>query len=97
MRAATRSSLRAHLLSLFILGFLAAAAFNTLGLIPPGAHHYLSDVATWMITAALAAIGLSTQLGYVRRAGPRPILLGAVLWATVGVTSLALQAATGTI
>jgi uncharacterized integral membrane protein (TIGR00698 family) len=82
---------------LFILGFLAAAAFNTLGLIPPGAHHYLSDAATWMITAALAAIGLSTRLGNIRRAGPRPILLGAVLWATVAVTSLALQAATGTI
>jgi uncharacterized integral membrane protein (TIGR00698 family) len=82
---------------LFILGFLAAVAFNTFGLIPPAAHHYLSDVATWMITAALAAIGLSTRLGHVRRAGPRPILLGAVLWATVGVTSLALQAATGTI
>jgi uncharacterized integral membrane protein (TIGR00698 family) len=81
----------------FILGFLVAAAFNTFGLVPPAAHHYLSDAATWMITAALAAIGLSTRFGHIRRAGPRPILLGAVLWATVGVTSLALQAATGTI
>jgi uncharacterized integral membrane protein (TIGR00698 family) len=81
---------------LFIAGFVVAVAFNTFGLIPAGAHHYLSDAATWMITAALAAIGLSTRFGNIRRAGPRPIVLGAVLWATVGVTSLALQAATGT-
>jgi uncharacterized integral membrane protein (TIGR00698 family) len=82
---------------LFILGFVLAVALNSLGLIPSGAHHYLTDVATWMITAALAAIGLSTRFSHLRQAGPRPILLGAILWATVGVTSLALQAATGTI
>ncbi len=82
---------------LFILGFVVAAALNSFGLIPPAAHHYLSDTATWMITAALAAIGLSTRFGHIRQAGPRPIVLGALLWATVGVTSLALQAVTGSI
>jgi uncharacterized membrane protein YadS len=49
-----------------------------------------------MITAVLAAIGLSTKLSHIRSAGPRPILLGAILWATVGLVSRALQAATGT-
>jgi uncharacterized membrane protein YadS len=82
---------------LFILGFLAAVGVNTVGLVPGSWHHELSDLATWMITAALAAIGLSTKLGEIRKAGPRPILLGAVLWATVGLVSLALQAATGTV
>jgi uncharacterized integral membrane protein (TIGR00698 family) len=80
---------------LFILGFILAAALNSFGLIPPVAHHYLADAATWMITAALAAIGLSTRFGHIRQAGPRPILLGTILWLTVGVTSLGLQAATG--
>jgi uncharacterized integral membrane protein (TIGR00698 family) len=82
---------------LFVLGFAFAVALNSLGLVPARAHRDLSELATWMITAALAAIGLSTRFSYIRRAGPRPILLGAILWATVGVTSLALQAATGTI
>jgi uncharacterized membrane protein YadS len=49
-----------------------------------------------MITAALAAIGLSTDVGHVRRTGLRPLALGAVLWLTVGLTSLGLQALTGT-
>lgn len=48
-----------------------------------------------MITAALAAIGLSTRPKEIRRAGLRPLILGAILWATVGTVSLGLQAATG--
>jgi uncharacterized integral membrane protein (TIGR00698 family) len=80
---------------LFIFGFLAAVALNTAGLVPVGWHHRLSDLAAWMITAALAAIGLSTSPGQIRRSGLRPLALGGILWATVGVTSLALQAATG--
>ena len=86
-----------RIVPVFILGFLAAVAFNTVGMVPSHWHHGLSDLATWMITAALAAIGLSAKLGHIRRAGPRPILLGAILWATVGVVSLALQVASGTI
>lgn len=82
---------------LFIIGFAAAVVANTVGVVPHSWHHPLSDTATWMITAALAAIGLSTDVGRIRRAGLRPLVLGAILWATVGLTSLALQAATGTL
>lgn len=82
---------------LFILGFVAAVAANTAGMVPGHWHPALTDLATWMITAALAAIGLSTRVDSIRRAGLRPILLGGILWATVGVSSLALQALTGSI
>lgn len=81
----------------FIVAFAAAVLVNTLGLVPAGWHRGLGDLATWMITAALAAIGLSTDFGRLRRAGARPLALGAVLWMTVGVMSLALQALTGTL
>lgn len=86
-----------RILPLFILAFLAAVVVNTLGLVPQGWHHSLSMLSTWMITAALAAIGLSTNIGHIRRTGLRPLALGAVLWATVGLTSLGLQALTGTL
>jgi uncharacterized integral membrane protein (TIGR00698 family) len=86
-----------RVLPLFIVAFAAAVALNSLGLVPAGAHRDLSELATWMITAALGAIGLSTRFSHIRKAGPRPILLGAILWATVGVASLALQTATGSI
>jgi uncharacterized membrane protein YadS len=84
-------------LPLFIVAFLGAVACNSAGFVPATWHHGLSDLATWMITAALAAIGLSANTSHIRRAGPRPVLLGALLWATVAIASLALQVATGTI
>jgi uncharacterized integral membrane protein (TIGR00698 family) len=82
---------------LFILLFVGAVLLNTAGLVPSGWHHPLTELARWMITAALAAIGLSTRFRDIREAGARPIILGAILWAAVGVTSLVLQAATGTL
>jgi uncharacterized integral membrane protein (TIGR00698 family) len=94
--AAGRVSVR-RIVPVFILAFVAAVAGNTVGLVPAGWHHGLSDMSTWMITAALAAIGLSTDVHHIRRAGLRPLALGAALWVTVGVTSLGLQALTGTI
>jgi uncharacterized membrane protein YadS len=86
-----------RVLPLFIVAFLGAVACNTVGFVPTNWHHGLSDLATWMITAALAAIGLSANVSHIRRAGPRPVLLGALLWATVAIASLALQVATRTI
>ncbi len=93
--AGKRFELR-RILPMFIVAFLGAVVWNTVGLVPAGWHHGLSDLATWMITAALAAIGLSTDFGHIRRAGLRPIALGAILWATVGLSSLGLQVLTGT-
>ncbi len=82
---------------LFLLGFAAAVGVNTLGLVPAGSHAGLGLLATWMITAALAAIGLSTDFARFRQAGARPLALGAILWAVVALTSLGLQVATGTL
>jgi uncharacterized integral membrane protein (TIGR00698 family) len=87
----------AAIFPLFVVAFVAAVLANTAGLVPAGWHHALTQLASFMITAALGAIGLSTRFREIRAAGPRPILLGAILWATVGVVSLALQAATGTL
>ncbi|MET9352920.1 putative sulfate exporter family transporter [Streptomyces sp. NPDC006617] len=75
----------------FLVGFLLTALVNTLGLIPSRAHPGLTTLCVFMITVALSAIGLTTELRGLRRAGPRPLLLGSSLWAVVSVTSLLLQ------
>lgn len=82
---------------LFLLGFAGAVGVNSLGVVPSGWHAGLATLSTWLITAALGAIGLSTDFGRLRRAGGRPLALGAVLWAVVALTSLGLQVATGTL
>jgi uncharacterized integral membrane protein (TIGR00698 family) len=94
---AARRVTAGRIVPVFIVAFMAAAAANTIGLVPAAWHHRLSDLSTWMITAALAAIGLSADVRHIRRAGLRPLALGAVLWVSVGLTSLGLQAITGTL
>lgn len=85
------------ILPLFLFGFLAAATADTLGLIPTAWHAPLSTLGTFLITTALAGIGLSMSFADMRRAGHRPLLLGALLWAAVALSSLGLQALTGTL
>ncbi|MFE9649604.1 YeiH family protein [Streptomyces sp. NPDC006365] len=80
---------------LFIVGFLAASAIATLGVIPGSWLPALSAAGTFMITMSLTGIGLSLNPSQIRDAGPRPLLLGATLWAGVGATALGLQALTG--
>ncbi len=79
----------------FLIGFVVLAGANTAGLVPVGARPDLADIAGFLITVALAAIGMSTDASALRRTGHRPLLLGLVLWIAVAVTSLSLQAAIG--
>jgi uncharacterized membrane protein YadS len=72
----------------FLLWFGAAATLDTAGAVPAAAHHPLQQVAVVLITVALAAVGLTTSLGALRRAGARPLLLGTLVWAAVAATSL---------
>jgi uncharacterized membrane protein YadS len=81
----------------FLFGFLLAALVNTVGLVPAGAHGGLTQVSDFLVSVALSAIGLSTNVTALRKAGAKPLLLGAMLWVTVTAASLGLQAATGTL
>ncbi len=84
-------------LPVFIGWFLVAVTINTLGWVPRSWHGTLSQTAQVMITIALAAIGLSTRARDIRKAGFRPLALGAMLWVLVAAASLGLQFLTGTL
>jgi uncharacterized integral membrane protein (TIGR00698 family) len=79
----------------FLIGFVVAAALNSGGVIPAGAHGPLQHLSVFLVAVALSAIGLSTDVAALRKAGPKPLLLGALLWITVAAASLGLQALTG--
>jgi uncharacterized membrane protein YadS len=79
----------------FLIGFVVAAALNSGGVIPAGAHGPLQRLSVFLVAVALSAIGLSTDVAALRKAGPKPLLLGALLWITVAAASLGLQALTG--
>jgi uncharacterized integral membrane protein (TIGR00698 family) len=75
----------------FLVAFVVVAGLHTAGLIPASIQPGLHWLAVLCIAVALAAVGLSTDVAALRRAGPRPLLLGFVLWLAVAVTSLGLQ------
>jgi len=81
----------------FLIGFVLAAAINSSGAIPAAAHAPLQQTSVFLVAVALSAIGLSTDVAALRKAGHRPLLLGALLWITVAAASLALQYLTGTL
>jgi uncharacterized integral membrane protein (TIGR00698 family) len=97
--AGARMSLRraAKLVPWFLIGFVLVAAVNSCGIIPVGAHSPLEHASVFLVSVALSAIGLSTNVAALRKAGARPLVLGALLWITVATASLGLQTLTGTL
>ncbi len=81
----------------FLIGFVLVAAVNSCGIIPADAHPPLEHASVFLVAVALSAIGLSTNVAALRKAGVRPLLLGALLWITVATASLGIQALTGTL
>lgn len=79
----------------FILWFVAAACVNSTGIVPAGWHPGITLLSTFLISTALGAIGLQTELARLLRSGARPLALGFVLWSAVAIVSLLLQHATG--
>ena len=80
----------------FILWFLVASALRSTGLIPEALHASLHLLAQFLIVVALTAIGLSSDLRRMVKAGARPILLGLGVWLSVAGSSLVVQHAMGT-
>jgi uncharacterized integral membrane protein (TIGR00698 family) len=82
---------------MFLVGFVLASVLDTVGLVPLAWHPLLTKAGTFLITTALAGIGLSMRASDIRGAGIRPLLLGGLLWILVAASSLGLQALTHTL
>jgi len=86
-QAATRQSLP---VPWFVRGFVTMMLFNSLDLIPQLDKAYLVQTTTFLLAAALAAMGLETNVGKLRAKGWRPLLVGAGSWLFISIFSLAL-------
>jgi uncharacterized integral membrane protein (TIGR00698 family) len=75
----------------FVLGFIAASVINTFVALPAGMGSFLAQAGKFVIVMAMAAIGLNTNLVKLVKNGGKPILLGAICWAVLAVTSIAVQ------
>jgi uncharacterized integral membrane protein (TIGR00698 family) len=74
----------------FVLGFVALVVVNSVIAVPAEARAALAVVATVLLSMALAALGLETDIGKLRAKGPRPLLLGLLATLFIAGFSLAL-------
>jgi uncharacterized integral membrane protein (TIGR00698 family) len=60
--------------------------FNSLALLPHAVVGAAIDVDTFLLAMAMGALGLTTHVSAIRRAGIKPLLLGALLfiWLVAG-------------
>jgi uncharacterized integral membrane protein (TIGR00698 family) len=70
----------------FAFAFIAMVVFNSLALLPHAVVGTAIDVDTFLLAMAMGALGLTTHLAAIRRAGMKPLLLGALLfvWLVAG-------------
>lgn len=74
----------------FVLGFVAMVGLNSTIALPEPLHEALVWLTAFMLTMALAAMGLETDIRRLRAKGVRPLALGAIAWLFISVTGLAL-------
>jgi uncharacterized integral membrane protein (TIGR00698 family) len=74
----------------FALGFIAVVAINSSIAIPGGAKDTIVMSTTFLMSMALAAMGLETDISKLRAEGLKPALLGAVAFLFISCFSLAL-------
>lgn len=73
---------QAHKLAIpwFAFAFIVVVGFNSLGWIRPSVLAHVNEADTLLLSMAMAALGLCTHVGAVRRAGLRHLALAALLF-----------------
>jgi uncharacterized integral membrane protein (TIGR00698 family) len=74
----------------FVLGFIVLVALNSVIVIPADARTVIVGVTAFLLSMALAAMGLSTDIAKLRAKGLRPLTLGAAAFAFIATFSLML-------
>lgn len=64
----------------FVLAFVAISALNTWLPVNPALHHALVQIDLILLSMAMAALGVDTNLNKLRHLGHRPILLAGLLF-----------------
>lgn len=74
----------------FAIGFVAVTALNSVVTIPAGLRDATITLSTFLLTIALAAMGLETDVSKLYARGVRPAILGALAFLFIATFSLAL-------
>ena len=75
----------------FILGFVAMAIINSIGLIPPALSASAKSISKFLMVAALAAIGLNTSFKDMAKSGIKPMLHGFIISLLVVIVAIVVE------
>lgn len=81
----------------FLVGFLVLTCIVSTGVVPMPVRAALTQLSVFLIAAAMAGIGLSTDVAGMRAAGWKPLALGGLLSLTVLGTTVLMLWGTGSI
>lgn len=76
------------LVPMFLLGFAALVAINSLGVLPPVAIDAATEISRWCLVTAIAALGMKTSFKRLLGVGWRPV--GLMVVETVWIAGLVL-------
>jgi uncharacterized integral membrane protein (TIGR00698 family) len=65
----------------FAFGFLALVIVNSLHVLPAVVTHATNTLDTFALTMAMTALGMETRVEQIRKAGPRALITGLILYA----------------
>jgi uncharacterized integral membrane protein (TIGR00698 family) len=74
----------------FVLGFIALVVLNSIITVPPSAKAFIVPATTFLLSVALAAMGLETDIRKLKAEGLRPLLLGLAAFLFIAAFSLTL-------
>jgi uncharacterized integral membrane protein (TIGR00698 family) len=72
----------------FAFGFVALSALNSVITLPTALVKMASKTSAFSLVCAMAALGVESDLGEIRKLGSKPILLAACLWVWLTVGGL---------
>ncbi|RIP32875.1 YeiH family putative sulfate export transporter [Staphylococcus gallinarum] len=72
----------------FIIWFVIASIISSVCQFPPQVIKIFQQLSVFLITIAMAGIGLTVNLKQFKQAGMKPIVLGLVTWLVVIITSI---------
>lgn len=75
----------------FILGFVALTMVNSTGVIPSEFGLLAKDISKFLMVAALAAIGLNTDVTEMKKSGIAPMVHGFIISALVVIVALVVE------
>jgi uncharacterized integral membrane protein (TIGR00698 family) len=74
----------------FVLGFIAVMLLNSVIAIAPPEKAQIVTLTNFLLSMALAAMGLETDFAKLKREGLKPLALAAIAWIFIALFSLAL-------